>query len=252
MSDHYKIPEDRKIREKRLDLFDLHENEIKKLKESGKINFNDYDKLMRTITDAREEYEKLHYEHLFGRKYPQLYTPTFLKQNLDRHLNEIAVQKGWRKGQLNMFKNDESHAVIMIDLDNFKKVNDTFGHVIGDIVLNKVNSIVKDVADKHKGMAAKYGGEEFQLWFPNSDREKTRKISEELIEKIRKEMKEPPSKEISKKWKGLTASAGFATHDMLANRNERLTAEGLTQLADIGLLKAKAKGKNRVISAEDS
>ncbi len=248
--DDYKIPEDVKVRENRIKLFDELEKHVRGMKIGTKISIDDREKLINALDKARKEYEDLYKEHLLGRKYPQLYTPTYLKDRLNEALNEIAVQKGLRKGQLSMFKDKSSHAVVMIDLDDFKKINDNYGHLVGDEVLNKISSIVKKIADKHEGMAAKYGGEEFQLWFKNKDIGEARKISQELINSIREETKESPSGIEKGKWNGITASAGFAVHNMI-KRDDRLTADVLTDLADKALLGAKAKGKNMVRSADE-
>jgi diguanylate cyclase (GGDEF)-like protein len=248
--DDYKIPEDVKVREKRIQLFDDIEKYVRGMKIGTKISIDDREKLINALSKAKIEYEDLYSEHLLGRKYPQLYTPSYLKGKLNEALNEIAVQKGLRKGQINMFKGESTHAVVMIDLDDFKHINDNYGHLVGDEVLNKVSNIIKRVADKHNGIAAKYGGEEFQLWFKDKDIGETRKISKELIDNIREETKQPPSGVTPEKWKGLTASAGFATHNMI-KRDDRLTADVLTDLADKALYGAKAKGKNTVKSADE-
>jgi len=247
MNDHeYKVPEDVKIRPKNLTPFEDLEKKIRELKlDSGKKR-----ELLEKLEESRREYEELHEAFLLGRKYPQLYTPAYLKEKLNNALNELAVQKGLRKGQLSMFKDNSIHSVVMIDLDDFKKVNDNYGHLVGDEVLNRVSDVINRIARKHDGMAAKYGGEEFQLWFRGKSVGEVRRISQELIDSIRDATRQPPVGVPVDKWEGVTASAGFATHNMI-KREDRLTADVLTDLADKALLGAKAKGKNRVKAADE-
>ncbi|MCS7244290.1 MAG: diguanylate cyclase [Candidatus Calescibacterium sp.] len=133
-------------------------------------------------------------------------------------------------------------SLIVCDLDNFKKINDTFGHLIGDKVLKETAQIIKNNLREGIDIAARWGGEEFVILLPSTDKNSAYKIAERIRVQIS-----------SHKYSGLpenhviTASFGVANypHD----------ARGKTELfkkADEAAYKAKKTGKNKVIMAEES
>ncbi|MBT9252860.1 MAG: GGDEF domain-containing protein [Brockia lithotrophica] len=71
-------------------------------------------------------------------------------------------------------------ALLMVDIDRFKPVNDTFGHIAGDIVLRKIAQVLKEFAERRGGYAYRYGGEEFVLVFPGYTEAEAALIAEEL------------------------------------------------------------------------
>jgi len=73
-----------------------------------------------------------------------------------------------------------SIALLMVDIDRFKLVNDMYGHIAGDVVLRKVAQVLKDFAERRGGYAYRYGGEEFVLVFPGYTEEEAAGIAEEL------------------------------------------------------------------------
>ena len=123
-------------------------------------------------------------------------------------------------------------SVIMLDLDNFKKFNDTFGHPKGDLVLQEIGNILKK--NSRKGdIPARYGGEEFALILPLTTKEEALVIGE----RIRKTIEE---KEIL--GKHFTVSMGIASFPYDAQ-----SKEDLMNKADIFLYKAKQQGKNKIV-----
>lgn len=70
----------------------------------------------------------------------------------------------------------------MVDIDNFKKVNDSFGHAEGDIVLKKMAELMKDICAKYdaNGSVGRWGGEEFMVLLPETSVEKAWEAAEEL------------------------------------------------------------------------
>ncbi|OQX87274.1 MAG: hypothetical protein B6D55_03950 [Candidatus Omnitrophica bacterium 4484_70.2] len=123
-------------------------------------------------------------------------------------------------------------SVIMLDLDNFKKFNDTFGHPKGDLVLQEIGNILKK--NSRKGdIPARYGGEEFTLILPFT----TKKEALVIGERIRKTIEE---KEIL--GKHFTVSMGIASFPYDAQSKEELMNK-----ADIFLYKAKQQGKNKIV-----
>ncbi len=121
-------------------------------------------------------------------------------------------------------------SLLILDLDHFKKVNDTFGHDTGDEVLKTAANIISGV--KRKGdIFARYGGEEFVLVSP----ETTLTGVSALAEKIRSHIEQHPFPKVGK----VTVSIGAAEF----SGNE---ADALLKKADEALYEAKKKGRNRV------
>ena len=116
-------------------------------------------------------------------------------------------------------------AVLMIDIDDFKDVNDTQGHPAGDAVLLAVSDVLRSVV-RVFDFCARYGGDEFAIVMPNSDRESTAAAAERIRERISTSR--------------VTVSVGAAT------MRDDDTAEDIVQRADDGLYRAKAAGKNCV------
>ncbi|WP_234118254.1 sensor domain-containing diguanylate cyclase [Clostridium hydrogenum] len=145
----------------------------------------------------------------------QMYNHKYICDNL-----EIRVQK-----------NKGNFCIAMIDVDYFKKINDTYGHQCGDEVLEKVASVIKSNITSND-MAGRYGGEEFLIIFLNKDIEEASNI----VETMRKELF---STTISKREVKVTISVGIVRHNYE-------NAEELIQKADEKLYKAKKNGRNRV------
>ena len=127
-------------------------------------------------------------------------------------------------------------AVIMMDLDNFKKVNDTFGHHEGDIVLQGFCEVVRDILEKNTkdGDCGRWGGEEFMVLLYDDDS----LLANDIAEKIRQrfaEVKFPRS--------GChTVSLG------VARLKDNESSDSLVTRVDALLYEAKGEGKNRVVS----
>lgn len=125
---------------------------------------------------------------------------------------------------------------VFIDLDNFKVLNDRFGHLNGDLVLREVADIMHEVA-RESDLAARYGGEEFVLLLPNTQSEGAMKVAKRLHSKIR------TSSFDALQGEGVTASIGVATFEN-GNMN---SIDQLVQLADSAMYKGKRAGKDQVV-----
>lgn len=124
----------------------------------------------------------------------------------------------------------------IIDIDNFKKVNDTFGHAVGDVILQRVAHIIKQSLSTSDDIAARYGGEEFAVIF-------TDKLPEQSlrnIEVIRTQIEALSHHEMNGKC--VTVSAGLASYRRGAGRT------ALFSEADSMLYAAKRGGKNRTVT----
>lgn len=159
-----------------------------------------------------------------------LKTRVFFEEQLDENLNEIfAKNKHNRKEESGFTK----ISVLFIDLDNFKKVNDVYGHDVGDMVLKTVANILKKNV-RGTDIAARYGGEEFTISFLGASEKDSYNKAEKIREIINKTVfKDYPDLRIS-------ASIGVAS----AKNSSRV---GLVKSADIAMYKAKSLGKNMVI-----
>ena len=129
-------------------------------------------------------------------------------------------------------------SLVFLDLDDFKKVNDIYGHTNGDKVLEKIGQSMKKVA-RESDIAARYGGEEFALLLPNTTASGAFDVATRLCSVIR----ENPFEELN--GGHLTISAGVSTYS-----GENLQSyEQLIRLADQAMYTAKKQGKDRALQA---
>jgi diguanylate cyclase (GGDEF)-like protein len=147
----------------------------------------------------------------------------------NRHYLERAFEKAtlFRRAQ-------DTHGIhlIILDIDDFKKINDHFGHLIGDNVLVALSELLKNNT-RPKDIVARQGGEEFEILLPESDRITALKIAE----RIRAAIEDYDDSRHPK----FTASLGVSEY-MKSD-----TIKSLRQRADIAVYEAKANGKNQVI-----
>jgi two-component system, cell cycle response regulator len=130
-------------------------------------------------------------------------------------------------------------ALIMIDLDKFKAVNDELGHLGGDFTLREVAACVKGNVRKEE-LFARYGGEEFAVVLPETSREGALYVAE----RIRSQVEKHPFVYEGKTYP-VTVSVGVAT----TNGDETLTPNELIRQADESLYTAKQEGRNRVVAS---
>jgi len=131
-------------------------------------------------------------------------------------------------------------ACLMLDLDHFKDVNDTYGHPFGDRVLKRLAATLTDVA-REVDIIARYGGEEFVVVLPNTDREGARR----LAERVRSSVSENT---LAFEGEGVTTtvSIGVATHHDPGVEDE----QDLVKRADAALYRAKHNGRDQVCVAD--
>jgi len=126
-------------------------------------------------------------------------------------------------------------SLIMIDIDDFKKCNDSFGHLVGDYVLREVAKIIKENT-RHIDLVCRYGGEEFCVLFP----ETTKEGASFAAERIRKNLENKTIEAYDEELK-VTISIGVASFP-----EDGKTDAELIEKSDIALYIAKTKGKNQV------
>ena len=138
---------------------------------------------------------------------------------------------------LQLAKRDNTNlSIIMIDIDRFKNINDTYGHQIGDKVIillaNKLEELVRN-----SDIVSRFGGEEFAVIFPQTNLQKVQEISENIRKTIEKEIININNLEIK-----FTVSIGCSTF----NKQKNGTIDNLLDSADKSLYIAKNNGRNQV------
>jgi len=149
-----------------------------------------------------------------------------------RYLNEFLERELVRSD-----RNAATVAVILLDLDHFKRVNDSFGHEAGDLVLGAVGALLRSKV-RGSDIACRYGGEEFALILPQTGLEAAVKRAEDIRLAISSLVLSHEGRRLGK----VAASFGIAlfpehSHD----------ADGLMRVADIALYAAKGAGRDRVV-----
>lgn len=150
-----------------------------------------------------------------------LYNRRFMNQKLEE---EISKYKRYKT----------PFSLLLIDIDYFKKINDTYGHDKGDLIIKQISSLIQQNI-RNTDISARWGGEEFLILAPNSDLNGALKLANNL-----KELIENAQFEVKQK---ITISAGVSVFE------ENLNQEKLLKLADNALYKAKGSGRNRVETA---
>ncbi len=128
--------------------------------------------------------------------------------------------------------NDRKGAFILIDIDNFKRINDRYGHQVGDQVLQQIASIIKSHL-YGTDIAARWGGEEIVVYLPNRGLQEGLELAEQLVRRIEKETR-PQA----------TISCGVSSWE----EGTRDSPRKLFRRADKALYQAKALGKNRAMA----
>jgi diguanylate cyclase (GGDEF)-like protein len=134
-------------------------------------------------------------------------------------------------------------SLVILDIDHFKKYNDSNGHPAGNEVLKKIATILKQEA-REVDIVARYGGEEMVIILP----ETSRKRGTDLAERVRQRVEETLFDRMQSQPKGkITLSAGVATFPVDASSEDELIKK-----ADNSLYLAKSQGRNRVVAFEPS
>ena len=158
-----------------------------------------------------------------------LYNRRYMEESLDREVRR-AAREGYELG------------LLMADLDNFKQLNDAFGHAVGDEVLRRIGRSLA-VAVRGEDIACRFGGEEFVVILPKASLEDTRRRAEVLREAI----KGPGSEEPSRLYPTTTISVGLAEYPLHGT-----SVDQLILAADSAMYRAKALGRDRVAVAGES
>ncbi len=152
---------------------------------------------------------------------------------LNRRAIEAALQASWQRQR----RKDTGLAVVLVDVDHFKQINDRFGHAAGDQVLAQVATSLQQQIRPYDHLG-RWGGEEFLLVLHDQPGDSALRTCERLREAIAQSTLALPGGKV-------TASLGLA----VAQRGE-VSAQGLVQRADAAMYRAKAEGRDRTCLAE--
>lgn len=130
-----------------------------------------------------------------------------------------------------------SLSIIMVDIDFFKKVNDTYGHLIGDNVLKSFAETISGCLKRESDWIARYGGEEFLVCLPGARIDKAVKIAEDMRIAVENQLVKCDNGNIK-----ITASFGICANKV----GESMGIDDLIDCADKKLYLAKGNGRNRV------
>jgi diguanylate cyclase (GGDEF)-like protein/PAS domain S-box-containing protein len=158
-----------------------------------------------------------------------LYNRRYLDETLPREL-----QRATRQGQ--------PVGVIMLDIDHFKRVNDTYGHNVGDTLLRAVGAFLQHNT-RGEDIACRYGGEEFTLVLPGASPEDACQRAEDLRVGIQA---------LAVAHQGQTLDMVTASLGVAIFRMHGTTADALVSAADEALYQAKHSGRNRVVMADNT
>jgi len=135
-------------------------------------------------------------------------------------------------------------SVMMLDIDHFKSINDTWGHQAGDKILSEIGELIKS-SGRVSDIVARYGGEEFLILAPSTDAEAAYNLAERIRENTEKHNFEINGSDLEKRSVSVTVSAGVA---QLAAHG--ITGDQLVNFADEALYRAKHSGRNCVMLEE--
>jgi diguanylate cyclase (GGDEF)-like protein len=158
----------------------------------------------------------------------QIYNRRYFHTRLDQ---EVSRSKRY----------DHPLSLMMLDIDHFKRVNDVYGHQIGDDVLAGLAAIIKSTTRK-MDVVVRYGGEEIAVILPETDGSGAVLNAEKIRHNIEKHVFEVLNGKILQ----VTVSVGVSCLDQIAN-NEEDKAKKLIKIADDALYQAKKSGRNQVV-----
>jgi diguanylate cyclase (GGDEF)-like protein len=171
-------------------------------------------------------------------KSDELYELTMVDE-LTRLPNRRALETFYETAEKDASRTNEAICVIMMDVDYFKKFNDTYGHQAGDDCLVGVADAIRRVIKRSTDLAGRYGGEEFTVVLPFTRLEGAIKIAEAILESVRSARILHKASDVAD---FVTVSLGIA----VCEKAEKGCVKALIATADENLYQAKKSGRNRV------
>lgn len=157
-----------------------------------------------------------------------------------RHLDEM-LEDEWDRAR----REQTPMALLFVDVDHFKRFNDTYGHQAGDICLTRIGQLLSRTLKRPADLAARYGGEEFVLLLPNTDIGGASRVADRIIQQVDELQIPHQSSDVASH---ITVSIGVAA--MVPDANSRV--QDLLTLADEALYASKSAGRHRQTLATSS
>ncbi|MGG3432851.1 diguanylate cyclase [Heyndrickxia coagulans] len=166
-------------------------------------------------------------------------TNSMLRERLEKmvitdHLTQLFAKNYLNSRMETSIGEDEQGTLILLDIDDFKKVNDTYGHQTGDEILIQVAKLIKENI-RSTDIGARWGGEEMAIYLPGVPLQTGVQVAKRVLAAVRKNTNPP-----------VTISCGVSYW----NKEMNETAESLFNRADAGLYHAKSRGKNQVVISD--
>jgi diguanylate cyclase len=190
--------------------------------------------LEKEVTDSQAEITKLRGALLRaqGEALIDPLTGILNRKGFDLRLNALLAHPSGDTG---------CHCLVMLDIDHFKKVNDTHGHLVGDRVIQAVGEILRTSVTDPKDAAARYGGEEFAILVRQTSLEQCLRLAEQIRERTRSmKLRHRSTQEVL-----LTVSMSGGIAQMQPGDD----AAALISRADAALYRSKAQGRDRLTCA---
>ncbi len=130
-----------------------------------------------------------------------------------------------------------SFSFLMLDIDYFKNLNDTYGHLVGDACLTRLVAILKSNL-REMDLVARFGGEEFSILLPETDKNQALLVAQRILQAVARE-----EFQVYDEYTKLTVSIGISSYP---DDDQRIA--GLIEKADAALYKAKDEGRNRIVA----
>ncbi len=169
-----------------------------------------------------------------------------ITDSLTRILNRRELLKRLQGEIYRVSREKKFYSLIMLDIDHFKKVNDTLGHTAGDMVLIEIADRLK-VELRPYDLIGRYGGEEFLIGIPGANSETGRNVAERIRASICKKPFQAGNKKLD-----ISASLGLTSAIPAGNKKDMIHfLEAMIEKADSALYRAKNAGRNRVTVYDD-
>jgi len=204
---------------------DLAQREIERRKRAEK----ERDRVIQELKESQKQYKEL------AAKYRKASTTDELTGVPNRRAFNRALQREWGRAA----RTNQPLSVLIMDVDEFKAINDREGHLAGDRLLTQVARVLAEVALRPGDQFARFGGDEFALILPDTDREGAMTVANNCRSSLA-EMELPNGFDIDAK--NVTVSIGVST--MYPETN--LNANQLVKISDRALFEAKDSGRNRI------
>jgi diguanylate cyclase (GGDEF)-like protein len=152
----------------------------------------------------------------------------------NRRFFDVELDREWKR----LGRNESLLSVLLLDIDHFKKINDTYGHQVGDEYLKKIAEVLTSVFKRDSDIVARYGGEEFIVLLPEVDVDHALQLAQEALRKI-------ASLSIDHQGMDVRTTISAGVNCCIPNFNS--LSDSIIAGADEALYMAKHSGRNRAV-----